>query len=484
MCTVRGKTNRGYVIVEDSEWLVTIDQNDVDAILEHWENTSPGPYPDQGIYEIDSLAFGEPPDELDEDLRIYSLWFDFEIAADGFFFWFDMYLDGTFPEYHSNECEVLYLSTTSSGGGPGSDYMHAVMSHEFQHMIHWKYDDNEDTWVDEGLAELAMWLFGHPDYISGFNGNPDNNLTIWNATWADYIKTYLWTLYFFEHYGGHPSIYELVHEPANSISGYEEVLDYFGYTENFDDVFADWTVANFLDDTSLEDGRFGYEGEDLPPFNVAGTYSTYPVTDIYKTVSHWAADYYRFQDFTEFESLQLTFDGSDGNSFAIWGLALYGSGDTEVLRMTVDETSQTGTLDIGGLSDPYDEVILVVASASSTGGMGYYFSANASEGIEHEVTASSPYALLLQAAPNPFATTVTLQLNWSGNFTGGDPCVQIFDSQGRLVRSLSSEETGENEMMLIWNGNLDDGHTANPGVYFARARIGSVQSVQKILYLP
>ena len=480
VCTVRGKSDRGYVVVRDLEWGVSIFQSDVDQILQRWENTSPGPYPDSGVYVIDSLSFGEPPDELDLDPRIYLMWFDFEISADGFFFWFDEYPDGTFPDFPSNECEVLYLSTGSSGGGPSSDYMIAVAAHEFEHLIHWKYDDDEDTWVDEGLAELAMWLYGNPDYISGFNHNPDNDLTVWDANWSDYIQTYLWTLYFFEQYGGHDAVFALVHETANSIAGYEEVLDDFGYPEDFADVFADWTVANFLDDPTLEDGRFGYQGDELPPFNVAGTYSTYPVSNITKTVNYWATDYYRFQDLTDFDNLLLSFDGNDSNSFAVWGLALYGNGTTEVLRMTLEGSTQTGTLEVTGLTDPDDQVILVVACISSTGGHDYMFSAGDIEGIEHE--ASAPHTLQLQASPNPFTSTVTLQLNWSG--ISGDPTVDIFDINGRLVRRLGAAANSEDGAMMIWNGCLEDGNPAAPGIYFASCRIGSANSVMNLLLLP
>ncbi len=480
ICTVRGLSDRGYVVVRDAEWETSIFQSDVDQILERWENTSIGPYPTKGIYEIDSLAFGEPPDMLDDDPRIYMMWYDFEIAADGFFFWFDEYPDGAHPPYHSNECEVLYLSTGSSGGGPSSDYMLAVIAHEFEHMIHWMYDDDEDTWADEGLAELAMWFYGNPDHIAGFNSQPDNDLTVWDGYWSDYIQTYLWTLYFFEQYGGHPSIFAVVHEPANSIAGYEEVLDDFGYSEDFADVFADWTVANFLDDVTLEDGRFGYLGDDLPPFNVMGTYSTYPVSNISRTVNHWATDYYRFQNIIGFENLQLSFDGNDYNSFAVWGLALYGDGTTEVLRMTLEESTQTGTLEVTGLTDPDDQVILVVASVSSAGGHNYIFSAGDSQGIELE--ASGPHTLQLQASPNPFTSAVTLQLNWNG--ISGAPTVDIFDINGRLVRRLNAESSIEGETTMIWNGCLEDGNPASPGIYFARCKIGSVNSVTNMLLLP
>jgi hypothetical protein len=340
-CTVRGKSDHAYVMVEDTEWNVTIDQAEVDQILERWENSSIGPYPDEGIYQIDSTAFGTPPDELDNDPRIYLVWFNFEIASDGFFFYFDEYPEGTFGDMHSNECEALYLNTTSQGG-PGGDYMLSVAAHELEHMIQWKYDEGEDSWVDEGNAELAMWFYGRPDVISGFNTTPDNSLTAWGGNWTDYIQCYLWSLYFHERYGGHPATYAVVHQPANGIAGYDAVLDQFGYPEDFDDAFADWTVANFLDDTTIGDGRYGYVGETLPAFNVAGTYGSYPVPNTTRTVNYWAADYYRFQNFAGFESLRLVFDGSDNNRFAVWGLVKHASAPTEVYRMTINPASQAG----------------------------------------------------------------------------------------------------------------------------------------------
>jgi hypothetical protein len=478
VCTVRGRSDRGYVVVRDVDWLVSIDQADIDQILESWENSSPGPYPGMGIYEIDSTAFGIPPDELDDDLRIYQLWFDFGISADGFFFWFDEFPEGATPGYHSNECEVLYLNTTSQGG-PGGDYMLAVTAHEFEHMIHWKYDDDEASWVDEGLAELAMWFYGRPDVISGFSGNPDNSLVVWEGTWADYIKTYLWSLYFFERYGGHPAIYSVLHEPANSIAGYESVLDQYGYSADFEDVFADWIAANFLSDTSLADGRFGYAGADLPAFNVAGTYASYPVTDVYKTVNYWAADYYRFQGLDAYDNLLLSFDGSEGNSFAVWGFVLHEGGEPEVHRMTLDPATQDGALYLGGLTATGDQVILAVGGASSSGPKGYYFSAEAGTGIQ-EGESTPPPCTGIQAFPNPFRDQISLVL------TGSSPEVQVdvFDINGRLVKTLIRDGTPQGSSILVWDGFTDVGEPASPGVYFAVPRGAITGGAVRLLRLP
>lgn len=478
VCTVRGMSDRCYVVVKDEDWLVTIDQTDVDSIIEHWENSSPGPFPDQGIYEIDSLSFGDPPDELDNDQRIYLMWYEFGVSSDGFFFAFDEEPDGTYPEYPSNECEVLYLNPTSSGGASG-DYMHAVVAHEFQHMIHWKYDENELSWVNEGLAELAMWFYGNPDNISSFNSHPDNSLIAWDGNWSDYIKTYLWTLYFFEQYGGHPAVYALVHEPLNSMAGYDAVLDQFGYTENTEDIFIDWAVANFLDDTTIAGGKYGYAGDDLPAFS-ATTYSSYPV-EATKAVNHWAADYYRFSDIP-FDYLELTFDGSDDNLYATRVLVIHEAGPTEVFQLNLDATTQSGSVVINDLVAT-DEVILVVASISSTGAPAYTFTAGEALGISTDPSLQNTQ-LTMTPSMNPFSTALTLQLSWSGNTTLVAPTVDVFDIQGRIVTSLTADQVSASSASVHWNGNLQNGTIVNAGIYYARARLGTEECSVKLMLLP
>ncbi|MBM3317312.1 MAG: hypothetical protein FJY75_05625 [Candidatus Eisenbacteria bacterium] len=482
-CTVRGVSDHAYVVVEDTQWNVRVHQADVDLILERWENSSIGPYPDQGIYAINSAAFGEPPDELDNDPRIYILWFDFGINADGFFFSSDQFPEGATPDMHSNECEVLYLNSNSSGGGPSSDYMISVIAHEFEHMIHWKYDPDEASWVDEGLAELAMWFYGRPDVISGFNANPDNSLIVWNGNWSDYIKTYLWSLYFYERYGGHPSIYSVVHEPLNSIAGYEAVLDLHGYTESFADVFADWVVANYLDDASIGDGRFGYQGAALPPFNAAYTFTAYPVIDFARTVNYWAADYYRFRNVSDLGSLRLEFDGADNNRFAVWALTLHSAEPTEVRRMALDPATQAGVLDVPGLADPADEVILVVAGISSAGSPVYYIDAGASPAATPELAgAVGGGELRLESWPSPTRDGATLRLRWEGP-TAGPARVSVHDSEGRLVRLLRGGG-GSGATTLLWDGRTSAGSLAAPGVYYLRGEVGGLKREGRLVRLP
>jgi hypothetical protein len=387
-CTVRGEGEYCYVVVEDSEWNVNIDDADVAAIIDYFDNSTPAD-PAHGTYEINSDVFGTPPDELDDDPKIYLVYYDFGIPADGFFSPDDMTEGGT-----SNECEVVYLNCATSAD-PGEPYLNAVAAHEFEHMIHWKYDPNEDSWVDEGCAELAMYLFGHPDTISGFNVNPDNDLTDWGGDWADYIQCYLWTLYFYEKYGGEDTIYALVHEPANGVTGVDNTLADQGYSEDMVDVFTDWVVANYLDedDPAFFGGKYGYEGEDLPAFHCFKTWSDYPV-DSNATVQHWASDYVKYEsgyeggiddvvvsysghkssggtayDYTadadcDPVELFLTFDGADNNSFGVQAMLFDNGEPTDVLAMTLDG-AQYGELHVADFDTP---VLITHFSAASVAG--------------------------------------------------------------------------------------------------------------------
>ena len=142
-----------------------------------------------------------------------------------------------------------------------------TIAHEFQHLIHRDNDFNELSWVNEGCSTLAEFIcgYGHTtnlfDYIAYFW---DTSLVIWQGYLEDYGVVYLWTLYMYEHYGGQPLIWDIVHEQANGIEGWNNVLQAHGIKKNFDEIFQDWAIANYLDDTSFAKGIYGYYNLDLP----------------------------------------------------------------------------------------------------------------------------------------------------------------------------------------------------------------------------
>jgi hypothetical protein len=194
----------------------------------------------------------------------------------------------------SNEKEMFYINL-DGGMLPDSSFYDGVLAHEFQHMIHWYTDRNEDTWVNEGMSELAMQLngfdVGGSDWV--FSRNPDTQLNTWpkgpGAAGANYGGSYLLMAYFLDRFG-EEATQALVAHPANGTAGFEAVLDELDTGLTFEDVFADWRVANYLDDASLAGGRYGYEDLDPSPLKLDETHARYPVQRA-TTVHQYGADY-------------------------------------------------------------------------------------------------------------------------------------------------------------------------------------------------
>jgi immune inhibitor A len=195
---------------------------------------------------------------------------------------------------YSNEREMFYLSL--SGMSPGTGLYNGVLAHEFQHMIHWANDRNEETWVDEGCAELSAYLNGYDPggFEWAYIADPDVQLTTWPSTAssaANYGASYLFMRYFMGRFG-REATQAVVAAPENGTVGFDAVLATYGLT--FDDVFADWLVANYMDNLALADGLidpvYTYPDVMIGPVRIDVSHSTYPVRRE-STVHQYAADY-------------------------------------------------------------------------------------------------------------------------------------------------------------------------------------------------
>ncbi len=211
----------------------------------------------------------------------------------------------------SNEMEMFYINVDNVT--PNSNFYNGVLAHEFQHMIHWHNDRNEETWLNEGFSELATRLNGFN--VGGsewlFAGAPDTQLNSWpsgpGVAGPNYGAAYLFTSYFLDRFGS-DATRALVAHPENSFTSVDAVLREERAGLTYVELFADWVVANLLDDPSIDDGRYGYADIDLPPFSIQTTYSanSYPASDS-ATVHQHAADYIELQGR---RPLDFSFSGS------------------------------------------------------------------------------------------------------------------------------------------------------------------------------
>ncbi len=143
-----------------------------------------------------------------------------------------------------------------------------TLAHEFQHMIHWYRDRNEDTWMNEGFSVLAEFLNGFDPgpFDDLYVMNPDQQLTDWpddnDATRPHYGESFLFLAYFLDRFGENATK-QLVAEPENGMVAIDKVLKDINAIDaktkeliTADDVFADWVIATFLKDPAAGDGQF------------------------------------------------------------------------------------------------------------------------------------------------------------------------------------------------------------------------------------
>jgi len=235
---------------------------------------------DNNIYPTDTAIFGEPLARGDEGQKVWILIHNIRDES-----YYDCaqtsYIAGYFSasEDAENNKNMMHIDSydwlNRHGPGVARPYLYeGVFAHEFQHLVHFDQDPDEPSWVDEGCADLAMFLCGY-GHSSGhiayyFVYHEVISLTFWGGDLPDYGASYLFALYMFEHFGGAEFFTALVQEQANGIEGIENTLAAFGYTESFDEIFDDWTIANYIDDTRKSGGKYGYETLDVGTIDTWG----------------------------------------------------------------------------------------------------------------------------------------------------------------------------------------------------------------------
>ncbi len=211
------------------------------------------------------------------------------------------------PDAHqfSNAHEMFVFNADNS---PLSDtYTYGVLAHEFQHMIHWKQDRNETSWMNEGFSEVAVLLNGY--YVGGadreYISNPDIQLTDWGpnpgTNGPHYGASFLFLTYFLDRFGENATK-ALVTDQQNGMESIDDILKSINATDpvsakpiNANDVFMDWAVTNNVLDGSVGDGRYVYHNyQQASQVSDTETISSCPDT-FTRTVKQFGVDYIHFK---------------------------------------------------------------------------------------------------------------------------------------------------------------------------------------------
>ncbi|HEU5015803.1 MAG TPA: hypothetical protein VFT66_24980 [Roseiflexaceae bacterium] len=215
---------------------------------------------EQKIYPRDHELFGtERSPGVDGDPRITILTTEVR-GAGGYFSSADSVVKAV--NRFSNEREMFII-----GFMPGTPGFNSTLAHEFQHMIEANEQQRSPSWFNEGLSTLAEDLNGYIDQSTALLAikNPNVQLNAWSynaaQTGEHYGTSQLFMRYFYEQYVQNGSMSDFIKADAgnNPEVFAQAAARKRGDITSFAHLVADWSVANLLNDPSIDGGRYAYK---------------------------------------------------------------------------------------------------------------------------------------------------------------------------------------------------------------------------------
>ena len=125
----------------------------------------------------------------------------------------ETYVAGYFSSSEDTDANknMMHIDSYDWANRTGADtarpYLYeGVFAHEYEHLLHFDMDPDEESWVDEGLADMAAYLCGYGEDLSHvvyyLVYHPFTALTFFGGGLESYGASYLFQLYLWEKYGG------------------------------------------------------------------------------------------------------------------------------------------------------------------------------------------------------------------------------------------------------------------------------------------
>jgi len=329
--TCRAVGTHAYIFVADDQWGVNASQQDVDHILEVLETATPSGSidPAKGIIPNEVDVFGPVPDSLDGDPKPIILLMELQSYGgnqfDGFFNAYNQYPDDYTVQnygYHSNECEMVTVN--SAIRAVVSDMTISILAHEFQHLIHWGGDPDEESWVDESCAEAAMVICGYHTDIAWLNDYlSDPSAALYELEHVHYGACLLFGTYLYERFGA-GFLNTLVADPTHGQAGITGSLSASGNPLSMDELLLDWATATVGDHLGASDPLYSHPLIPVGAPSMISQVFTYPLDPpLQRTLAGSGAAYVRLA-------------APAGNPDVLLGLQAQPEGDLQARVLMVD----------------------------------------------------------------------------------------------------------------------------------------------------
>ena len=336
-----------YFYVENDYYnsLSSMQKNEFDLNLDLLANDF-----DDTIYPKMRNIFGtEWNPGIDNDSKITILFTRTKENVGGYFNPNDEYSKDAIANKRSNEREMIYLNILFID----DERIKSFLAHEFQHMITW-YNKNklnnisDNIWLNEARSEYASTAIGYDDNynvsnlkarISGFKTNPVDSLTEWQNKIYDYSSVNLFSQYLADQFG--ENIFRImISNNKIGIESINDALSTLNQKETFRSVFENWSVANYLNDITVEsNGKYGYKNVDINYKNFHISTQNQFIIDnsevnISNSIKDWTSEYYEFKiidkQYGTKDKIKINFEGEVSGKYSVPYIVFYKNGEKKV----------------------------------------------------------------------------------------------------------------------------------------------------------
>ena len=276
--TCRAVGTNSYIFVEDSLWGSYVTQAAVDSVDRAFNTATPNT-PTQGIYAVETEKFGQVPD-IDGDPRVIVFILDIRDGATassgsyiaGYFHSLNEYTNDDLKAagyaQTSNECEMYYCDANPAVLTTAAGIQNAMgtAAHEFQHMIHYYYNDlygrTQLTFVNESMSQLAPYICGYPlDGASGYLNESNVGLFTWRSSsdlvLNDYARAQRFSMYVWDRCG-EGVIKNIIQSKQAGLAGIKDAFSKASPAIDLNTFLQNWFIANIVGDTT-QNVAYGYK---------------------------------------------------------------------------------------------------------------------------------------------------------------------------------------------------------------------------------
>ncbi len=395
--------------------------------------------PGKGIIENDEDVFGLPPanrfDAATPNMEDFLLT-DIQDGLTGgnVLGYFSPYDQTDNPG--SNQMNILYIDSREGIGTQNAGAIAGLVStlaHEYQHLIHFRYNPNSETFFNEGCSEAASTICGYNDRHNTLYLTASNipllrwsNNSDFNSLEVDYERAMTFVRYNYEQFG-ETFLKKFVTTQSTGMNRIASALTQIGSSVTWQNMLKGYMVANYVR-KSFSDPQYTYRLALSSTFaHVTNSYNgTFPATG--QVTLQQYAPAYNYYNFTKQQGMTIRFNGPQ--SFKVMAL-LYRSGTLLEIRELTPNQPNTIEANPG-----YSRMVFVICNLHPSSQTVTWNVESIASGVE-DVSGAAGALEIAGVSPNPASGPIHVTYRAPEH---GAVTMRLFDLQGRVLRTLVDAE--------------------------------------------